>query len=500
MRAGPSRADIANELMTVPEPTTEDLQERAEIDRSTRYPIMFFFTSAAAWLLVTTILGFLSSLKLRLPGLWDECAFVTYGRLFPMHLNSLVYGWAMQAGMGVLLWMIARLSRNRLRHPVAIIVMGHVWNAGLTIAILAIWFGYGTSIPLLDFPVWIWPILMISYILIVAGVIPMFRARGNPRVYISEKFIIGAVLWFPWIFATAALLIHKGTAPTVGAGIGAWYISNLIYFWMAPLALAIAYYIVPKIAGRPIYSYSLATASFWVLVVLAGWSGFSRYMGGPLPAWMTAVSSTAAILILLAIFATVVNLFLTLRGCSKLWEYSPSLRFTVFGMLLLLVYAVLNAATSTYQFGGDLQFTHFLAGKDILAFYGFFSMTVFGAIYFIVPRVTGAEWPSGARIRTHFWFSTYGIITIIVTMLVGGIAQGGNLAEWDQAFSVSFVNSSAYVVGRTVAWALIIYSNGVFLVQLAQMYLGKGRKSEGPTLIHAEPGAAPSARAAAGLS
>ena len=205
------------------------------------------------------------------------------------------------------------------------------------------------------------------------------------------------------------------------------------------------------------------------------------------------------IFILLAVLATVFNLMVTLKGCSKIWEYSPSLRFTVFGMLMLAVYAVLSALSSTYSFGRDLQFSHFLVGLDMLAIYGFFSMTVFGAIYFIVPRVTGAEWPSGKRIRSHFWFSTYGIITLIVTMLVGGIAQGGNLAQWNQDFSTSFVNSAAYVVGRALAWAMISFSNIFFLYQLTLMFIGRGRKSEGPTLIHVQVDEVESAKTAAGL-
>jgi len=55
------------------------------------------------------------------------------------------------------------------------------------------------------------------------------------------------------------------------------------------------------------------------------------------------------------------------------------------------------------------------------------------------------------------------------------------------------------VVGRCIAWALISFSNLSFLYQLALMFIGKGRKTEGPTLIHAEPGQVGSARAAAGL-
>lgn len=484
--------------MTVPKPSPEELRDRAEIDRSARYPVLFFFTSAAAWLFVATIFGFVSALKFCVPGLWDGIGLLNYGRLFPVHLNALVYGWAMQAGIGVMIWLMARLTKTRLKNPTTIIVIGHVWNAAISLGVISIWFGFGTSIPFLDFPGWVGALLLISYLLLTVWLVPMFRNRSSSSVYVSEMYIIGAAVWFPWIFLTASMLISKGTAPVMGAGIDAWYISNLIYFWMAPLALAVAYYIIPKIAGCAIYSYPLAHVSFWLLAILAGWTGFSRYMGGPFPAWMPAISSAAAIFILLAILATVSNLFLTLRGKTKLWEISPSLRFTVFGVLLLAIYAVLAALSSTFTFGKNLQFSHFLVGLDTLAVYGFFSMVVFGAIYFIVPRITGQEWPSGKRIRTHFWFNTYGIGTLVICMLVGGIAQGGNLAQWDQAFSTSFVNSAAYMVGRVVAWGMISFANLMFFWQLALMFVGKGRKSEGATLIHAKPGTSLAATEAGG--
>lgn len=473
------------------------MSERAVIDRSARYPVLFFFTSAAAWLLVATVLGFFSALKLRVPGLWDECQFMGYGRLFPAHFNALVYGWAMQAGMGVVLWLMARLTRSKIDHPVAVIVGGAIWNFAVTMMVLTVWFGYGNSIPLLDFPSWNWPIAALAYAIIVVCIIPMFRSRSNALVYVSEMYVLGAVVWFPWIFVTANIIINKEGSAVMGAGTSAWYLTNLIYFWMTPISLAVAYYIVPKISGRAIFSYPLAQAGFWILAALAGWTGFSRYMGGPFPAWMSAVSGAATIFLLLAIVVTVANLMLSLKGCSKLWEYSPSLRFTVFGMLMLAIYGVLAAMSSTFVFSKNLQFSHFVVGLDTLAFYGFFSMTIFGAIYFIVPRITGTEWPSGKRIRTHFWFSVYGIGTLVICMLVGGAAQGNSIADWNQQFSSSFVQSSAYVAGRCIAWALISFSNFVFLYQLALMFVGKGRKSEGPTLIHSE---AESARAAAGIN
>ena len=59
-------------MTTVQQASVEDVQERADIDRSTRYPVLFFFTSAAAWLFVAAVLGFFSALKLRFPGLGDD--------------------------------------------------------------------------------------------------------------------------------------------------------------------------------------------------------------------------------------------------------------------------------------------------------------------------------------------------------------------------------------------------------------------------------------------
>ena len=473
--------------MTVQHATEEDIRERAAIDRSTRFPVLFFFTSAAAWLFVATFLGFFSALKLRVPELWADCPFVSYGRIFPIHMIALVYGWAIQAGVGVMLWLMARLTRHRLRYEWGIVAMGHVWNGIVVLGALTIWFGHGRSIPWLDFPSWIAPLIGLVYISLVVWVIPMFRNRRGGSIYISECYIIGAVLWFPWIFFTANLLIGQKAAPVMAAGTAAWFMSNLIYFWMAPVALAIAYYIVPKIADRPIHSYQIASFGFWMLALFAGWTGFQRFYGGPFPAWIPAVSGAAVIFVLLAVVATITNLMLTLKGKTKLWEYSPSLRFTAMGIFFFALYACLSAVSIAPGTQPALQFSFFVSGLDILAIYGFYSMTIFGAMYFIVPRIAGCEWPSGGAIRRHFWFSTYGILTLIVCLLAGGMTQGGNLMRWEEPFSTSFVNSTAWVVGAAIAWLLIAVSNLWFFYQLALMFVGKGRKTEGPTLIHGGP-------------
>ena len=109
-----------------PSTHTEDALLRAGIDRSLRHPVMFFLTSGSAWLAVSIILGMASSMKMHNPGFLDGCSWYTYGRLFPAHLNAFVYGWGFQAAFAAMIWLMARLSRQKCRHVGTILTAGHL--------------------------------------------------------------------------------------------------------------------------------------------------------------------------------------------------------------------------------------------------------------------------------------------------------------------------------------------------------------------------------------
>src|SRR5580704_7121290 len=85
-----------------------------EIDASCRLPVLSLFLHAAFWLLVSSLLGLIATLKFHAPNFLADCAWFTYGRVHPAHLNALIYGFAAQAGLGVTLWMVAHLGRTRL--------------------------------------------------------------------------------------------------------------------------------------------------------------------------------------------------------------------------------------------------------------------------------------------------------------------------------------------------------------------------------------------------
>ena len=70
-----------------------DSLRRAAIDRSVRAPVLFLFTNGAFWLMASTIVGLLASVKHVFPNFLDQSWlwFLQYGRLQPAHLTALIY-------------------------------------------------------------------------------------------------------------------------------------------------------------------------------------------------------------------------------------------------------------------------------------------------------------------------------------------------------------------------------------------------------------------------
>jgi cytochrome c oxidase cbb3-type subunit 1 len=479
--------------MSTTSSSEQDALLRAGIDRSLRHPVMFFLTSGAAWLAVSILLGIIASAKVHSPGLLSSCAWLTYGRVFPAHLNALVYGWGMQAAFAVIIWLMARLSRKECTMTGTILTAGHLWNLGVSLGVIGILSGNGTGIPWLEFPTFAWPVLLVSYIAILIGSFIQFRVRPEGHVYISQWYLLAAMIWFPWIFITANTLLHCIPGhPVMGAAISAWFRSAFIFLFFMPVAIGAAYYLAPKVTGRPIFSYSLAKLGFWSLAVIAPWAGMQKLTGAPIPYFLPYLGAAATALIFVPAATAAYNTIRTMLSAEENLAASPSLRFTIAGITGLIVLAA--AAVLLNLPGSTLPLTQFSLsgyGFEILAIYGFFSLVMFGTAYFIVPRVTRREWLSSRLIKIHFLFSVYGVITVALITLFGGLQQGIGQEDWKQPWASAASRAYPYAVANTVAWILILFSNLFFLLHLALMWIGLGRRSSHPTLLQSAHASSP---------
>ena len=468
-----------------PHRPAQDPLVRAEIDFSLRHPVMFFFTSGAAWLAVAILLGVIASAKVHAPGFMSAWPWLTYGRVMPAHLNAFVYGWACQAAFGVLIWLMARLSRQKCRNAGTILMAGHLWNLGVGLGVVGILSGHSTGIPWMEFPIFAWPVMLFSYAAIVVWSLVQFRGRPQGHVFVSQWYSLAALLWFPWLFVTANVLLHCLSGhPVMAAAINAWYKSALILLFFVPTATAAAYYLMPKVTGRPLHSYALSLLGFWALAIIAPWAGMQKLAGAPVPYFLPYVGAAATVLVAIPLVAAAVNILRTTAGEADTVLHSPALRFTMAGVVGMAVFGVLGALLALPESTLPLsQFSLSGYGYEMLGLYGFFSLVMFGAIYFIVPRLTRREWISRRLISSHFWFSVYGAIFIILFAIFGGLMQGVGQEEWQTLWANAANRVVPYAVGNTFAWAMLLFSNFFFFIHLALMWLRLGRRSTQPILL-----------------
>lgn len=212
-----------------------------------------------------------------------------------------------------------------------------------------------------------------------------------------------------------------------------------------------------------------------------------KLAGAPLPSFLAPLGAAATVLLFIPAFAVAFNALRTSTAAPETLVASPTLRFTVAGSASLIVLAVASVALNLP--GSTLRLSQFSIsgyGFDMLALYGVFSLTIFAATYFIVPRVTCREWPSSRLIKIHFMFSVYGTIFVALVAVFGGLMQGMGQEDWKTPWASAAGFTRPYAVTITLSWLMILLANGFFFLQLLVMWLRLGRRGADPTLFSHE--------------
>ena len=399
----------------------------ARIDASCRLPLFALFGGAAFWLVVGSVFGLIASLTFHAPKMFAHCAAFSYGRALPLSHSALVYGFAIPAGLGVALWLLARLGRVPLAQPWIIAVAAKVWHLGVLVGLIGIQAGGGNGFAWLELPHYAAVILLGAFLLIAICAFVTHQARTERAMYPSQWFILAALFWFAWIYSTANLLLLVfPVRGVVQAAIAWWFSGNLLLVWLSLTGLATAFYFLPKLAGRPLQSHYLALFVFWTLMLFGSWVGIPG--GAALPAWMPALSGAATVLTIVPVLAVATTAWLTVRGV-KTESPGGSFCFVRFGVASLVLSGVMLAASALPTIRRVTDFTWFGTAQNDLQLYGFFAMTMFGAAYYILPRVAGVTTMCPRRVKIHFWFSMLGALLLALPLAVGGVAQGLKLVN-----------------------------------------------------------------------
>lgn len=443
-----------------------DASDTTSVETYGRWPLVYLLGSAVAWLVLSGILALVAGIQVHSPELFSSCPVLSHGRITAIAQTAFVYGWLAQAGLGLALWVLARIGGEPLRAANWAFVGAVFWNAAVFFGIVGIGAGEATSIPYLEMPRAVQPILVLSYGAIAVSGVLSWSGRRRSVMFASHWYAVAAFFLFPWFLSVAQVMLLwfpvRGTLQAVVAG---WYGQGVWTLWLAPLALSAAYYVVPRSSGKPLPHYEFAPLGFWCLLFIGSWTGGRHLLGGPVPVWISTVAVVASFTL---VFHTVI---VTLNLSPALSGGSTPLRFIGIGVAAYALGAAVDAVTSLRAVAAVTQFTYFDRAQTELALTAALSTLIVGAIYFALPRLVGRDWAWSNLIKLHFVLVALGLVLLIGGLAAAGLVEGGDLADTSVTFSKIGADTAPWLTAATGGQALLLFGNVLFLVNVIKTAL-----------------------------
>jgi cytochrome c oxidase cbb3-type subunit 1 len=449
---------------------SENEKSNSVIDASCRVPLLALFGGAALWLVVGLALSLAAIMTFHQPDMFADCPMLTYGHAQAAANDALLYGFCIPAGLGVMLWIFARLSQAELVLPLVPVVAANIWHLGVFVGVVAILIGDSSGFAWLEFPRGGSVLLFAAFLLIAISAVATFGARQNRELYPSHWFLLAALLWFPWIYSTANLFLitHHPVRGVAQAAIDFWFANNLVFVWLALVGIGTAFYFLPKLSGRPLQSRYLALFAFWTLILFGTWCGIPQ--GAPLPAWMPAASAVASSLLIVPLIAIAVIACKTVCGASVTCKGGPFC-YVKFGIAAFVLSGLMLIASACPQISRVTEFTWFGPAQVQWQILGFFAIVMCGAIYELLPRVMGFALPFPKFVRIQHWLFMIGILLWAGSLAVGGVEQGMKLANPQTQFADSTNVALMFLRAGTTGLLFILLGSLLFAANIFAMTL-----------------------------
>jgi len=237
---------------------------------------------------------------------------------------------------------------------------------------------------------WVWPLAVIlAAAVLIDGYVayPTVAARALPEVYVSNWYILGAFCYLPILYVTSYLPFYQGSiGNTVVQG---YYMHNAMGMWFTQLALGVSYYAIPRLLGRPVYSYALGVLGFWTNLLFYPLIGAHHFIFSPVPWWLQSTAILFSVGMMVPVWAGTGNLLLTFKGGHGAVRRSYALPFFVVGLIGYGLSSTQGTIEAFRTANIYLHFANFTVGHSHAAMYGFIVFIAWGAVYGLVPRLTG---------------------------------------------------------------------------------------------------------------
>jgi cbb3-type cytochrome c oxidase subunit I len=398
-----------------------------------------FLIAGAAWFFIGTSYGLLAAIHLVAPEFFNNIFFLVFGRTRPVHVNTVLFGFVAGTLLGCGLYMVPAL----LRTPLWSERLGWFSFCFWTAAVLSgpLTFAFGLSMGR-EYTEYIWPFkvcIMLALLGLIVNLVMTIVQRRENTLYVSVWYVVGAALWTAGVYPIGNVMWHPATGAMPGLidSVILWFYGhNIVGLLLTPLALAVAYFSIPRVTKTPLYSHTLSLLGFWLLIALYAHIGGHHILQSPIPNWLKTISIVDSMAMILPVAIVLMNLWMTARAREGLLWSDPAGRFVLASTVWYLIVCTQGPLQSLPSVQTITHFTNWVIGHSHIAVLGFAGFAALGGLWHILPLATGRRLYSTRLVHLQFALILIGLVGFFVVLTTAGLIQGSAWYQGEGVYKV----------------------------------------------------------------
>jgi len=458
-----------------------------------------FAIMTVIWGIVGMLVGAILAAQLIWPDLNFGLAFLSYGRLRPLHTNAVIFAFGGSALFATSYYIVQRTCHTRLFGGRLAEFTFWGWTLVIVLAAITLPLGITTSKEYAELE---WPIdlliavVWVAYAIVFLGTLAIRKVK---HIYVANWFFAAFIITVAVLHIVNSAEIpvsmfksYSVYAGTIDAMVQWWYGHNAVGFFLTAGFLGMMYYFVPKQAGRPVYSYRLSIVHFWALISIYMWAGPHHLHYTTLPDWAQTLGMVFSVMLLAPSWGGMINGIMTLSGAWHKLRTDPILKFLIVSLSFYGMSTFEGPMMSIKTVNALSHYTDWTIGHVHSGALGWVAMVSIGCLYAMIPRLYGrtSMW-STRLIDWHFWTTTIGVVLYIAAMWIAGVMQGlmWRATNADGTLTYTFVEALQatypYYAVRLLGGLLVLFGMFLMLYNVRRTIQDRSAVINSPVLVPA---------------
>jgi cytochrome c oxidase cbb3-type subunit 1/cytochrome c oxidase cbb3-type subunit I/II len=386
-----------------------------------------FTLTSAFWFAAATTFGMIGAGYLIAPDFMANIEYIQFGRIRPMHVNAVLFGFVTPGLLAAAFYYIPRLLKTELYSHKLGVFNAIFWNITVAAGIIGVSTGHTQGREYAELPWAVDIMVVLSFAMVGLNLLMTVRRRREQILYVSIWYVLAAVILTSVTYCIGNVIWKPDTGALAGIpdAIILWFYGHNIFgLLLTPMALGVAYYVLPIATRSPLYSHTLSLLGFWSLIVVYTHIGTHHLLQVPVPTWLKTIAVVDSIAMVIPVMVFLINIWYTVKG--KLGEIHADIgaKFVFAGTIF---YFFVNIQGSMMALPHVQRITHFnnwVVGHAHIGVLGFAGLTALGGFYFILPRLTGKPLYSKFLADVQYWLVLIGITGFLIVLTTVGLIQG----------------------------------------------------------------------------